>query len=339
MLALLFLITGCSLSSAPHSQVSQTFATENSILLQADANATVTLTPFQPIPITATSAPTFTPTATNTPTPIPTPTIGNSVYLGLARPEGQINVLLLGSDYRSGSGFRTDTILVLSLNPKKGTAVLMSFPRDLYVDIPGVGMSRINAAQSNGGFPLMAATMKKNFDIDIDYYLLTNFSGFKNIINSLNGISVYAARDFRDKCDLPQAVDKYCTISQGYNDMDGATALWYVRSRYSTSDFDRTRRTQEVILAIFKKAMSLDAVNHGSELYEQFRNSVETNLPPDKVLQLLPFASTLMANPGILRQYSIGANEVSNYYTENGAEVLLPDWYAVTPLIKQAFYQ
>ena len=337
-LCCLFLLSGCSLPFA--STTEPTAIPITNVLLQSDPNAEPTLTPFQPIAPTATPGPTNTPQATSTPTITPTPTLASAVHLGLPRPEGQINILILGSDYRPNKGYRTDVIMILSLNPSKGTATITSFPRDLYVEIPGIGMSRINAAQSYGGFTLSAATMKNNFDVTVDYYIMTTFNGFKGIVDTLGGINVYAASSLYDTCDLPQAVNKHCTVSTGYNLMDGATALWYVRSRNSSNDFDRTRRAQEVITALVQKAVSLDALNRGTELYNLFISSVDTNLPVEKVLELLPLAGKIAADPGILKRYAIGPNNVTNYIVpENGAMVLIPDRVSISEIIKQAFYQ
>lgn len=333
-----FVLSGCS--TLAFSQADSTPIPISSILLSSDPNATPTLTPFQPISPTATQGTTNTPQFSTTLTIQPSPTLSTVIRLGLKKPAGQTNILILGSDYRPNQGYRTDIILVLSLNPEKGTASLTSFPRDLYVYIPGVGMNRINAAQPYGGFALTAATLKENFDITVDYYIMTNFTGFKSIIDTLGGISVNAGSDLFDKCDLPQAVNKYCHVSVGYNNMNGATALWYVRSRNTGSDFERTRRAQEVLSALFQKLMSLDALNRGAELYNLFVSSVETNLPVDKALQILPFSAQIVANPNLVRRFVIGASNITNYIVpETGSMVLIPDPISIGEIIRQAFYQ
>ncbi|MBA4383664.1 MAG: hypothetical protein C0410_02920, partial [Anaerolinea sp.] len=280
------------------------------------------------------------PQSNSTPTFQPGAPPATAIRLGMQRPIGQVNILLLGSDYRPKQGFNTDVIMVLSLNPAKGTATLTSFPRDLYVNIPGKGMSRINASQALGGFELTAATLKENFDVDVDYYIMTNFSGFKYIVDALDGITVYAGAELTDTCALPQAVNKMCHIPVGNNTMNGATALWYVRSRDTTNDFDRTRRAQEVISAIFKKAMSLNALDRAPELYDLFTYYVESNLPLDKVLQLLPLSTQIIADPSLVKRYSIGPSNVINHIVpSNGAMVLIPDPDSISEIIRQAFYQ
>lgn len=310
------------------------------LLINANLAYPATPTPFQPIPPTPTAGATEAPILTEEPSSGSTQEPSATPIPKLSKPEGQLNILLLGSDWRSGNGYRTDVLLLLSLNTKSGTATLVSFPRDLYVEIPGVGMERINAAQEYGGFALTSATFMQNFGIEIDHYMLTSFGGFINIVDTLGGINVFAAKELYDICALPQAVDDYCYVPYGNNLMDGNTALWYVRSRHSSSDFDRTRRAQEVIVAIFQKAMSLNAISRGPELYTLFQNSVDTDLDVGSVLELLPLGSKLIADPSLIRRFAVGSGQVYNYIVPaTGAMVLVPDDALVNELLKQALEQ
>jgi anionic cell wall polymer biosynthesis LytR-Cps2A-Psr (LCP) family protein len=159
-------------------------------------------------------------------------------------------------------------------------------------------------------------------------------------VDTLGGINVFAAKELYDLCALPQAVNDYCYIPFGNNLMNGQTALWYVRSRHSSSDFDRTRRAQEVIIAIFQKAMSLDALSRGPELYGLFQNSVDTDIDVGTVLELLPLGSKLVSDPSLIRRFAIGSGQVTNYIVPaTGAMVLVPDDALVTQLLKQALEQ
>lgn len=329
-----FLLASCAMPLATQGgivakPISYVFATPN-------PNATSTPTPFQPLPATAT--PTLAP-ATPTPEFTSTPEVRNW-WTGLKRPEGQKLILLLGSDWRYGGGFRTDVIMLIALNPKENTAKIVSFPRDLYVSIPGVGQNRINVAQPYGGFELMAQTLEQNFGVRPDYYIMTNFDGFVSIINNVGGINVNAYYNLTDKCDLPQAsYDGYCSVGPGTVYMDGRTALWYVRSRYSTSDFDRTRREQEVIYALFSKLLSLNAISRIPELYNIYQNSVETNINLETVVSLAPMAPILLEKDAI-RRYYIGPQQVSSYIVpESGAAVLLPNDEAIGAVLKEAIFE
>jgi LCP family protein required for cell wall assembly len=312
------------------------------LLVTTDPKAPPTPTPFQPIPPTATflappdptATPTLQPTATPTNAPQPTKTPQNTptqvTQLG-----GTVNILLLGSDARPNDyGFRTDVILWLSLNPKLGTATLLSFPRDLWVYIPGVGNQRINVAQAYG-FNVLQQTFKYNFGITPDHYVLTTFTGFKSIIDTLGGIDVNTSQNLTDTCDLPQAVNGKCSVGPGIVHMNGATALWYARSRHSTSDFDRTRRAQEVIIAGFKRLMSLDAISKAGTLYSQFKSSVQTDLSLSDILPLLPMA-TQLTDTSKIRRFAIGPSQVYDWVTPDGAMVLVPIQSACEAVIQQA---
>jgi len=295
-----------------------------------------TCTPFQPLPPTSTSTVTPTPVDTNTPTLTPTyftPTakLWNN---NLIAPNDQVNILVLGSDWRPGAGYRTDIIILISINPKDHIISAVSFPRDLYVSIPGHEMNRINVAHALGGFSLLSDTFYENFNIRPDHYVMTNLNGFKNIIDSMGGIEVNAARQLTDKCDLPQSNNGYCSVLPGIIYMDGATALWYVRSRYTTSDFDRMRRSQEVMSAIFYKMLSLDVILKAPTFYNLFINNINTDLNSDTIFSLI----TILPNITI-RKFIIGTSETTPYRVpENGAQVLIPDHIAIQNILKQALY-
>ncbi len=316
---ILFLFNGSAAAQPQMEEISQQLVT-------IDPHATTTPTPFQPIG--PTSSPTITPTptlppATETPTAYPLP-------------PGRVNFLLLGTDQRSDPGFRTDVIIFVSIDTGQRTVSVISFPRDLYVTIPGWTQQRINTAFAHGGFSTMANTFQYNFHIQPQYYFLTNFRVFSEMIDSLNGISVNASAPLTDKCDLPQAEYGYCTVDPGATVMDGRTALWYVRSRHSTSDFDRTRRAQEVLYAVFTRMMKFDAATHLPELYEQYQGGVETNMGISDMLPLLPLASEILQDPSRIRRYSVTPNMVSDFITSGGAMVLLPNYPAISSMIHQA---
>ncbi|MBI9046743.1 MAG: LCP family protein [Anaerolineaceae bacterium] len=308
------------------------------VLVTNHPDSTPTRTPFHPLALTFTPTITATPTITFTPTPTPTintptPTPWDN---GLVKPVDQVNILLLGSDFRPNAGYRTDVILLVSINPQPGTVNVVSFPRDLYVNIPGVGMERINTAMAYGGFWTMAETFEQNFFVRPDYFMMTNFDGFKNIINILDGIHIQAATNLTDRCDVP-GTSGTCSIGPGHAHIDGDMALWYVRSRYSTSDFSRTKRAQEVVQAIFERLMSLDAVARAPELYNTFRNSVETNMDKDVILPLISVAPALTDSSRINSWY-IGPAETTSTITAGGAWVLIPNQYAIQNIIRQAIY-
>lgn len=241
------------------------------------------------------------------------------------KPEGQVNILLLGSDLRSdGYGFRTDSIIWVSLNPKDGFVSAVSFPRDLFVEIPGQGENRINVAFGQGGFDLLADTMEINFGMRPDYYVLIHMEAFTSVINNLGGINVEAEQNLSDSCAKWINHSGWCSVGPGTVNMNADVALWYVRSRYSTNDVDRARRGQEVILAIFKRLMSLDAVLKAPDLYNAYTSFVQTDLDLSTIIPLLPLAKRVYEE-GDIRNYVIDFDHAYSWMTPAGASVLVPD--------------
>jgi LCP family protein required for cell wall assembly len=331
-LALLALISACNFPMSPISAPAAVSMNPN--FLYNPANATATATPFQPLAPTATYFPTATPVP---PTPDPTQALGsfnssNSLTGGLIpQPKGQINILLLGSDQRLGSyGFRTDTILLLTINPAKNSINITSFPRDLYVNIPGGATNRINTAFARGGFETMADTFEVNLGVSPDFYVLINFWSFVDIVDSLGGIDVNASQPLSE-----YTARGWYTIPAGINHMDGDTALYYSRSRKSTSDFDRNRRQQEVVQGVIDKLISLYTIAKIPELYKIYAENVETNVKLSDIIPLIPVAARFKDTSKI-KHYYIGRAQVSNWITPGGAQVLLPIQNAVIEVMKQA---
>jgi LCP family protein required for cell wall assembly len=324
------------------------------LLVIAPPGSTATPTPFQPIPPTPTYLPPSYPTPTTAaPTePVPTritsgvsktwvdypgPVVWPDIQIPpptgiLPQPEGQINILLLGSDQRPyEGGFRTDTIILLTLNPAGGTANLTSFPRDLYVYIPGWTVQRINTAFGYGGFDSLALTMEYNFGVHPDHYVLINLSAFEKVVNKLGGLDVQVGKDL---CDHRDDYGIYCVYA-GTVHMDGETALWYVRSRYTSNDLDRNRRQQEVIMAGVQKLLTLDALRRVPELYETYQKHFSMDLTLEDLLALLPLA-TQLSDLSNIQHYYIGQGQVTPWVSYSGAQVLLPIREAVLEVMKQA---
>jgi LCP family protein required for cell wall assembly len=241
----------------------------------------------------------------------------------LAFPEGTVNILLLGSDRRSGTGFRTDAILILSMQPANGLVALISVPRDLYVYLPGYTVSRINTAWiygesldvPGGGPQLLLDTVRYNLGVPVDRYALVEMSGFRQIVEIVGGIDVRVACEYTDwrlrRPDLPDQVASnwaLFTMDPGVIHMDGDTALWYARSRARSSDFDRTRRQQEVLRALYREALRPDLLARIPELYNALQYSVRTNLSPKTSCPAVRRGSS-----GGLRSRFIGRSQVRQY--------------------------
>lgn len=265
-----------------------------------------------------------------------------------------VNILLLGSDQRDGdSGYRTDTLIVASINKQAGSVTLLSIPRDLFVYIPGWRMQRINTADSHGAgadFPgggpaLLQQTILYNLGIPIHYYARIRFEGFKKVVDTLGGIEVPVACDLTDwrliSPDLdPTLEENYelYTLPAGVQTMDGDLALWYARSRRNTSDFDRARRQQQVLRAIFDKGMRLDILPQIPRLYQQFRELIATNMGLGEIGQFIPLAREIYGDGVRVKSRFIGANETLAWTTpNNGASVRLPNGPQIERLLLEAF--
>jgi polyisoprenyl-teichoic acid--peptidoglycan teichoic acid transferase len=305
-------------------------------LFEAPPDATATPTPFQPIPPTAAYEPTEIPTATPSPTPIlpfELPTDIGPVG-DIQAPSGIVNILLLGSDMREwwgkGSLFRTDTIILAMLNPEKGIVSLVSFPRDLYVQIPGYGQDRINTAWGRGGFKKLASTLEYNFGVKVDHYVLIEFSDFKRIVDSLGGLDVQVGERLTDYYRGRQIL-----IKPGLRTMNADMVLWYVRSRKTSNDFSRNRRQQEVLQALVNKFLSMDAIKRAPEFYAAYKSSVKTDL---SLVDMLPFISlaTQLGDSKRVQNYFVGSGKVTPYVTPGGAQVLLPQKDKIVRLLQKA---
>ena len=169
------------------------------------------------------------------------------------------NTLIVGSDGRSGltteqkkklgtgdaEGQRTDSIMILHTGGDKPT--LMSIPRDSYVSIPGHAKNKINASFSIGGPQLLVKTIETNTGIHIDNYMEIGFGGFASVVDAVGGVNICVARDMND----PKA---HINLKKGCQQMDGPTALGYVRARYSDpeGDLGRAKRQRQFLGALMK---------------------------------------------------------------------------------------
>lgn len=285
----------------------------------------------------AASAPAVLPAVTGTAVPTLEPTIPAVAPEVAAR--GPVSILVLGSDQRADdSGFRTDVVVLVTIDPRDARVSALSFPRDLIVNVPGYGDTRINTIMGLKGFEGLAAGLEQDFGARPQYYFLTNFEGFVGLINSIGGIDVAAEQPLEDACDLPISRGGKCSIEPGTHTMDGATALWYIRSRHSSSDFDRLRRAQEVMLGIFARFMDMKSLARVPELYQQYRADVETNMDAGQILSLMPVAARVLQDSGRIQRYTIPPDMTADWWMWDGAQVLLPDKEAVRELVRKATF-
>ncbi len=324
---------------------------------------------------TATAAP---PPATETPsvppTPSPTARPGIDPTLGASTPdplatlelpipepvpqlhldESIVNILLIGRDTELASGsYRTDVMIVASINKDANAVTLLTIPRDLFVYIPGWTMNRINTAAVHGdatGYPgggiaLLEQTILYNLGIPIHGWAQVDFQGFKDLVDVVGGVDVpvsCAMQDWRLTNPTDPTVDvqnadnwSLYTVNTGVQHMEGDLALWYARSRKRSSDYDRSRRQHQVLRAIFDKALRLEMLARVPELYTQYVSIVKTDLGLGDLLQFVPMAPQL--DKARIKSRFIGRGQVLPWTTPGGAAVLLPDRAAITALMAEAF--
>lgn len=256
--------------------------------------------------------------------------------VGNQAPSDQIRILLLGSDERGDGSHRTDVIMLVVLDPNDSSIKVVSFPRDLWVKVPSLWEMKINEVDQLGGFEAMAGMFQANFGVQPDYYVMTNFDGFRDFIDNRGGIDVEVAKALTDDCDLVWQRDGDCTVDPGTVHMDGATALWYVRSRQTSSDIDRLRRAQEVVSAVVKKVLNIGAVGQWGQFLAEVEKNVETNMTLDKVIKLLPYAKTAMKDKEKISAYAINEDYASEWISWNGQWILQPDEKAIRQLLIDA---
>ncbi len=302
--------------------------------------------------VEATTMPTLTPSPTSRPQIIPTlaTVTGTQYIIGGDRPTpvptfqvplGTTNVLLLGSDITLDEGIgRTDTIIIVSINRDGPTASMVSLPRDMWVYIPGWTMNRINTAISRGssaGYPGGAVAQLKdtilyNFGVPIHYYAQVDFEGFKEAVDAMGGTDVAVScqlRDWRLKSpELDPSVEdnwEMFTLKPGIHSMDGDMALWYARSRRTTSDFDRGRRQQQVLRAMLNKGVDVNLLPQIPELWNAYQDTIKTDMDFGRILQLAALAPDVREN-GVQHLYIVGEQLQPYTVPSSGASVQLPVW-------------
>ncbi len=238
-----------------------------------------TLEPDQPTPV---------PTPLSTPFPEPTLTSwdGNE----------RVTALIMGVDYRdwiAGEGAaRSDTMMLLTLDPVTKTAGLLSVPRDLWVGIPGYIHAKINTAHAVGGPSLAVRTVELVIGVPINYYAVVDFSAFVRFIDELGGVKL----DIPYEIEVDPIGDDNKIIRPGVQTLPGDLALAYARNRSTgDGDFGRARRQQQVILGIRDRILDLELlpslIEKAPRLYQELVSGVNTNMQLDEAIKLAVLAA------------------------------------------------
>ncbi len=240
-------------------------------------------------------------------------------------------ILFLGIDYAPHRSFvgRSDTIVLMRFDSVRPYIGMLSIPRDLWVPIPGVGENRINTAhffaeanQPGSGPGATIETINQNFGVKAEYFIRIRFDGVREIINAMDGVDIH----------LDQAMGGY---TAGDFHLTGEKALAFARHRQGADDFSRMAQGQLLIKSILEKLMKPINWRFIPAVASSTLSVIDSNLPAWQI----PRMGLILVRCGIknIDSQIIDRNRVTSYTTDQGANVLLPNWELINPLIQQMF--
>lgn len=242
------------------------------------------------------------------------------------------NMLLLGID-RAPDGTlvgRSDTIILVSVVPLRPNVSMLSIPRDLWVDIPGVGQNRINTAhffaEANlpGSGPQAAAdAIENNFDVQVPYYVRVQFDTIRFVVDALGGLTI----------NLPTDMAGY---PAGQHHLTGDQALAFARDRSGTDDFFRMANGQFLIRALAIELLKPESWPKLPDVARAAATSIDTNLPFWQWPRI--GVAVLRAGPEGIDSRTIQREMVTPFTTEGGAQVLEPRWDQIDPMVDEMFH-
>ena len=235
--------------------------------------------------------------------------------------EDSVNIMLIGADASpDGVRSRSDTMILVTLNPRRNAIQMTSFMRDTYVHIPGYEDNRLNAAYRFGDIELMNETIRKNFGVSVDGNVMVDFTKFAEIIDLLGGVDVELSRE-----EANYMITEGCMLEPGRNHLSGADALTFVRMRYvSGGDYGRTERQRRVLsqlIATFRDADLRTLMN----LVDQVLPSVTTNIPKLDIIKYATNGLALLSQGATIETLQIPAYDAHRADMISGMSVLVPD--------------
>jgi LCP family protein required for cell wall assembly len=283
-------------------------------------------------------------------TPTPAPILSLDTFQSWKGTE-RVNVLLLGIDLRCDEDgpTRTDSMMVVSIDPVGKAISALSLPRDTWVELPGFGMDSINDAHfqgeineyPGGGTGLAMDTVSNFLGIKVDHFVTINFEGFRDFINLIDGIQVNVPEAIDDPTypDECYGYDPF-EIKPGLQSMNGPIALKYARTRATLNgDIDRAARQQAVLLAVRDKVIDVNMipslVTRSPQLWQTFQDNVKTSFTDTEVIQLALLVQEIPRDR--IRMGVIDYNYVYNEVAPNGRQVLVPNYSAIRELREELF--
>ncbi len=276
---------------------------------------------------------------------------GSEIELQAWDGHSRLTLLVAGLDRRpneSGLAFRTDAMILISIDPKSERLGILSLPRDLYVQIPDYEEQRLNAALFFGetqwpgyGPTLLLRTLQNNFGLRVQGYALLDFSAFIALVDAIGGIDIF----LEEAIDDPHYPDLYrgydpLYLSAGAHHLDGEAALKFARTRHGGSDMQRSARQQQVLFALRDRILRLHQLPgllaRAPSLLAQLRDSLYTNLELADILQLVWYLKDFPLEN--IERAVLKAPYVTNWVRpEDGQHVLLADPWLVRRLMSQVF--
>lgn len=276
---------------------------------------------------------------------------GRSLILTAWDGKSRFTVLVVGLDRRPGEtglAYRTDTMMLVSIDPTAKSLGILSIPRDLYVEVPGYSeLQRVNTPMVLGelqrpgyGPELMKQTVQYNLGIRVHDYLAVDFNTFITIVDAIGGIDVNVPYNIADLQypDMNYGYDPFY-IKAGLQHLDGITALKYARTRHGDSDFARAERQQTVLYAIRDRVLNLNMlpqlIAQAPTMWSAISSGISTGLSFDQMIQLVWYLKDV--DTANIKTGVVDEHYTAGYMTAGGAAVLVPDRAQLGDLMVSVF--
>lgn len=242
-----------------------------------------------------------------------------------------VNILLCGEEAIGGGRGRTDSIMIATINQKDNELKLTSIMRDSYVAIPGFTDNKINAAYHNGGMKTLIKTIKKNFGIEVDGFVLVNFDSFQDIVDAVGGVDI--TLDEKEVAYLNST--NYISnpsnrnLSVGKNHMNGNQALGFARVRYvmrdgQYGDFARTLRHRTVMTALYKRVMDKSTLELIA-MIPKILPLLTTNIEKDDLVNYITMAVSVREKNAKIKTLNVPVEGGYKITRARGMSIILPD--------------
>lgn len=256
-----------------------------------------------------------------------------------------VNIVLVGLDdrpWQRGQFPHTDTIMVASVNPSTNSVHMLSLPRDLWVNIPGVGVDRINDAYGDGGTRLLIQTVEGVVNAPIRYYAILKFTGFQRVIDAVGGVTIDVKRPINDPTFPAPVGYGYAPlhIRAGVQHMNGKLALEYVRTRHDDplGDLGRNQRQQQLLVALKQQVLRPTTLFKLPMLLGALRQAVSTDFPYTDLTYLGRVVMTAPKSHVRREGLNYANGAVTNFTTAGGADVLQPNWPKIHWIARSLFH-